>query len=220
MTKIRRCLPPLVAASATLLFGCRDAVHQIPPQGPGGARVVRLIYEDDEGRWTIRVNEAVASAGSLQELPFRLARLGLRHEDVVIVNPLRSIESAPPGRAVLSWLMTYCRTNQTALYSFPGSDLLNITIYHWTAPLGPPTRLAEAYFFREGQGLGKGTNGFQNMLQSIERHKSRVILILGTRYADTGSAPPLWTPYEDQQATLEAALEKSHTSIVYPSELP
>ena len=206
---------PVLGAIILVLAGCRN---QTQP------RVVRLALNSSSADWRLSVNGTNRS-GDLADstLTKELVRLRLRQGDVMLITLPRARQTGSVKRAE-EWLSHYCQSNSVAVYlvldPFPGVEIFSVRAYHWTAPYDNPFDLARASFFCEGQFLGQGRNGFEEMLGHIERERPRQVFILGSLFDLSRSFPPDSSPYEHQRDRLDNVLKASGTDFIQLDALP
>jgi len=210
----------LICARASLvtavlcLLGCQT---QVEP------RVVRLALNLDGSTWRLAVDASgQGNALSSSRLTNELTRLRLRWGDALLLDSPPSPQRHPAKEAE-KWLFGYCQSNRVAvnlIHGYVGVDMFSVLAYHWTAPYQNPFDLANAAFFREGKLLGRGTNGFAQMLHQITRQRPRQVFILGSLYDMDGSFPPGSSPYENERDQLYDALRASGTDFIMLDPLP
>jgi hypothetical protein len=98
--------------------------------------------------------------------------------------------------------------------------MFSVPAYHWTAPFENPFDLANASFFREGKILGRGTNGFEEVLRQIARDHPKQVFILGSLYDTDRSFPPNASPYGKQRDQLYSVLKTAGTDFIQLDPLP
>ena len=179
-------------------------------------RVVRLNLDSDSVCWQYSVNGNEISNISNASLTNQIARLNLRHGDIIIFGmaPTRSSELAA---ITMDWLSSYCDTNQVASYFYQSSqkdEIFSVPIYHWVAPFENPRTLKRASFYYEGEFLGKRNRGYQNMLQRIELTRPQKIFVLGSLYDLNSGFGPNEAPYEGQDEMLKNVFNKSRTQLL------
>lgn len=182
------------------------------------ARVVRLLQCPDLTDWQFSVNSSksiITLSGS--ELTNRLSRLGLHQGDLILLG---SLPSTNVSVDIWDWMRVQCGAKKVAVYLYAAftphrtTSVFDFPVYHWTTPYDRPRDLSSAIFFREGEILGVGTNGFQGMLRSISDTRPSKIFILGGLYNIYSSYGPGERPYEQLQNSLDEVLKKTSTESI------
>jgi hypothetical protein len=192
-------------------------VHTSNAAASPEARVVR-ISNPTKSTWQISVNNTNIFSG-LEDAAItnEIAKFRLHQGDLMLLGNLPATNS---NASVWGWIRGYCDSNNVAVYLCgsgtitPSQSILNLTAYHWSAPYARPRDLAHAVFFREGELLGSGKDGFNAMLQSISNTHLKRILILGSLYDIYSGYGPHESPYEELQGSLDAVLKESSTESV------
>jgi len=199
---------------ALSIGGCRN-IDQ--PQ------VVRVTAQGDSGTWQISVNaKNFDSAVSDSAFAPAMKRLHL-HQGDLILSGTRIYRADIRFEKTCDWLLRYCNSNHVALYYYDNiakEAIFRTPVYHWTAPFGNPRSISGASFYCEGQFLGKGTNGFQVMLQQIKTKRPKSIFLLGSLHDLYQNFGPGESPYEDQKQLLEDTLNQSGTMLIELDPLP
>lgn len=204
----------LLGAVALALVACQTNTRP---------RVVRLAQNLNSTTWRLSVNGGNhGDALSNSNFTNKLTRLCLHQGDALLVNcpPLSQSSAAKPAQ---EWLSRYCQSNSVAVYlthTLVGVDMFSVPAYHWTAPYDNPFDLSKASFFREGNFLGHGPSGFEEMLHQIARDRPKQIFILGSMYDFNSSFPPDPSPYERLSDRLDSTLKEAGTDFIRLEALP
>jgi hypothetical protein len=199
-------------SSVVTVLACFVAGCQTSPQ----ARVIRLKLDSDSIHWQYSVNGHRKTSISGESLTNQLSRLHLQHGDMILFGMV-PIRSAGSTSTTWDWLSHYCDSNQIATYDYNGSpkgDIFSEPVYHWVAPFNNPRTLVHASFFYEGEFLGYKTNGYQNMLCSIERMHPHQIFILGSLYDLNTNFGPYEAPYENEERFLKDIVNKNGIELL------
>ena len=140
---MRRLVSSLIAIVVFAIAGpgCRSVPR---------SRVVRLMCNTDGSEWHFSVNGVEEGSRLRQEyLTNRLARLRLRHGDVVLFGNLPHLNSSQTAQT-REWLSRYFDSNKVAIYVYPDvtkGDVFSVPTYHWVGALDNPRKLDDASFF-------------------------------------------------------------------------
>ena len=206
--------PCLLYLSAACLF---SAACRLPHQGPShsGPRVVRVLATNNTAIYRLSINGGPQDAISHAELHDRFTALALGYGDLVLCEKAVGLQSNEATDS-FRWLLGLCSSNRVSFYVCSSDDvkerdIFSIPVYHWVAPYSTPTEMDGAAFFLEGSPLGKGTNGFRNMLSELEHSCPRQVFILGSAIRPTYEGPPDPSPYISLKAELNKVLQKCGT---------
>ncbi len=203
-----------------IFSGCESFIQQ---------RAVRLAQDTNSDTWRVNVNGIdKRTAASASQVTNILSTLALHQGDLIVLGNIPDWASAKVPGTFWNWVMNYCHSNSVAVYEYikhvqsggsssmsvPGQDMFRLPIYHWSSPYDHPRDIERSTFFREGEFLGCGTVGFQNMLTSITKTRPKRIFILGSLYNLYGSYGPHEEPYEKQQDILDQVLKRSGTEPI------
>ena len=180
----------VISVMVIAVIGCH---HQLNPSKKTGARVLRVFTTDDKNKWQISINAKHRATASCGGGPLEIRRLALRHGDIILCQNGLDLK---PGEALetATWVYNYSLSNQVALYVLPNEDIeegiFSVPVYHWVAPFTNPRSLQAAKFFHEGELLGTGYLGYNNMLLQLKQSRLKIVFILGSAYsADSGLGP-------------------------------
>ena len=203
----------LTAGLVGLNFGCQTSPTP---------RVVRLGPSAGGIEWRYSVNGHEENGDiSVTTLTNRLARLKLRHGDIVLLGGLPGVIPSYVKPAY-NWMAEYFDSRKVALYVYPPSknqDVFLFPVLHWTAPFDNPRGLGESRFYSEGQFLGEKLKGFHKMVSKLSQNRLRKIFILGSLYDKNSGFGPVETPYESYDDILQSALKENGIEILIPSSL-
>jgi len=187
-------MKPLVSsivAAVTLAIAATGCQSLPKPQ------VVRLLPNVDQSEWRFSVN-AISEGNSvtLYNLTNRLARLHLKHGDVVLFGKLPHFNSRQAEKTG-DWLAGYFDSTKVAMFVYTDSateDIFSVPIYHWVAPFENPRNIKKASFYHEGKFLGVGIGGYQNMVREIQRRRVPRVFVLGSLYDINRGFGPFESP--------------------------
>ena len=208
------CAWSALVAAVLALTGCKT---QEQP------RVLRLALSPDGSTWRLTVNGVnrgrVLSSSSLTN---EFTRLRPRWGDAILLD---CPPSPPPsvGEATYEWLFQCWQSRRVAvndLHAFAGVDIFSVRAYHWSAPFDNPYDLTSASFFREGKLLGRGTNGFDEVLRQLVRDHPKQVFIVGSKYDVDRTFGPDASPFEKQRDRLDDVLRAAGIDFIEVDPLP
>ncbi len=219
MKPLQRCLFFALAA-CLLAAACRLPQEARVASVP---RVLRVLATNDIGQWRFSINGGAQSTVSRARLKDRIAEIALQYGDLVVCENALWLESNAAKDAI-RWLEGVCKSNGSAFYACSaidvGDDVFSVPVYHWVAPSSSPNKMDSAAFFFEGVPLGRGNDGYTNMLNKLERSCPPKVFVLGSAIDFKHyEGPPEPRPYMSRQAELTRVLEKCGSKQLFLTEL-
>lgn len=184
----------LMALFLVMLAGCSStngsSFRNVTTQPP---RMIKVSFVGQHDSFRIRANQESVQTVENSEYTNLMVRLNLGYGDIVVWEDQRddSGKELSQPKDISDWWFKYLKQTRTSFYSIPQQrDFFSTQIFHWIAPFNPPRPISEAKFFENGQLLGIGMNGFQNMVKKIEAVQSGFVLICAPRIKNEGQASP------------------------------
>ncbi len=181
--------------------------------------MVRISFIGQSDSFRIRVDQEPTQKFRNAELSNIIAQLDdLGYGDIVVWEDQRndSGRELSHPKVVTDWWFKYLKQSRCSFYSIPQrKDFFSAEFIHWVAPFSGPRPLSDAEFFINGERLGGGPLGFQNMIKRIEAMKFHSVPIFAPRVKNEGQESP-WIAFEQLFSwAKEAGLAKEFDSIAY-----
>ena len=182
---------------ASRILGGRDSadaqrIRTLSDSGVRGQRLIKISFRGQYSSFRVRINQDPVEKLRNSNFTNLMDQLRLEYGDVVVWDTKRDgrgKELTHP-KNISTWWFKRLRDLRASFYLSAGADFFTKPIYHWKAPFEKPRPLDDATFFVDGVLLGKGSPGFQKMLETIEGTGSGSVLIVAPRIKNEGQESP------------------------------